>query len=52
MLFNHIDEITRQLKNIAAQNNGGVKIEDADKFRGDVVDQLVQNAVLDRKSVV
>ena len=46
MLFNHIDEITRQLKNIAAQNNGGVKIEDADKFRGDVVDQLVQNAVL------
>ena len=46
MLCNHKDEITRQLKNIATQDNGGVKIEDADKFRGNVLDQLVQNAVL------
>jgi len=46
MLFNHKDEITNQLKNIATQDNGGVKIEDADKLRGDVLDQLVQNAVL------
>ena len=50
MLFNHKDEITRQLKNIATQDNGGVKIEDADKFRGDVVDWLVQNAVLNPSS--
>jgi len=46
MLFNHRDEVTNQLKNIATQDNGGVKIEDADKLRGDVLDQLVQNAVL------
>ena len=46
MLFNHKDEITNQLKNIATQDNGGIKIEDADKLRGDVLDQLVQNAVL------
>jgi fructose/tagatose bisphosphate aldolase len=46
MLFNHKDEITNQLKNIATQDNGGVKIENADKLRGDVLDQLVQNAAL------
>jgi len=46
MLFNHKDEITNQLKNIATQDNGGIKIEDADKLRGDALDQLVQNAVL------
>ena len=46
MLFNHRDEVTNQLKNIATQDNGGVKIEDADKLRGDVLDQLVQNAAL------
>ena len=41
MLFNHRDEVTNQLKNIATQDNGGVKIENADKLRGDVLDQLV-----------
>ena len=46
MLFNHKDEITNQLKNIATQDNGGIKIEDADKLRGDALDQLVQNAGL------
>lgn len=46
MLFNHQDEITQQLKNIATPNNGGLKIENADKLRGDVLDQLIQNAVL------
>ncbi len=46
MLFNHQDEITQQLKNIATLDNGGVKIENADKLRGDVLDQLIQNAVL------
>ena len=46
MLFNHPDEITHQLKNIAAPNNGGLKIENADKLRGDSLDKLIQNAVL------
>ena len=46
MLFNHPDEITQQLKNIATPNNGGLKIENADKLRGDSLDQLIQNAVL------
>ena len=46
MLFNHPDEITQQLKNIATPNNGGLKIENIDKLRGDTLDQLIQNAVL------
>ena len=46
MLFNHPDEITQQLKNIATPNNRGLKIENADKLRGDSLDQLIQNAVL------
>ncbi len=46
MFFNSKDEITHQLKDIATLNNGGLKIENADKLRGHVLDQLVQNAVL------
>jgi fructose/tagatose bisphosphate aldolase len=46
MLFNDKDEITNQLKNIATQDNGGMKIDNADKLRGDVLDQLILNAVL------
>ncbi len=46
MFFNNKDEITHQLKNIATPDNGGLKIENADKLKGDVLDQLVQNAVL------
>lgn len=46
MLFNHKDEITNQLKNIATQDNGGLKIDNVEKLRGDVLDQLLQNAVL------
>lgn len=46
MLFNHQDEIAQQLKNIATLDNGGIKIENADKLRGDAVDQLIHNAVL------
>jgi fructose/tagatose bisphosphate aldolase len=46
MLFNHKDEITLLLKNIATPDNGGLKIENADRLRGDVLDQLIQNAVL------
>lgn len=46
MLFNSKDEIISQLKNIATPDNGGLKIENADKLRGDVLDQLIQNAVL------
>ena len=46
MLFNHKDEVTHQLKNIVTQDNGGVKIDNAEKLRGDVLDQLILNAVL------
>ena len=46
MLFNDQDEIARQLKKFATINNGELKIEDADKLRGDVLDKLIQNAVL------
>ena len=46
MLFNHKDEITNQLKNIATQDNGGLKIDNVDKLRGEVLDQLLLNAVL------
>ena len=46
MLFNHKDEITLLLKNIATPDNGNLKIENADRLRGDVLDQLIQNAVL------
>jgi fructose/tagatose bisphosphate aldolase len=46
MLFNHQDEIAQQLKKFATLDNGELKIENADKLRGDVLDQLIQNAVL------
>ena len=46
MLFNDQDEIARQLKKFATINNGELKIEDPDKLRGDVLDKLIQNAVL------
>jgi fructose/tagatose bisphosphate aldolase len=46
MLFNDQDEIAKQLKKFATINSGELKIEDADKLRGDLLDQLIQNAVL------
>jgi len=46
MLFSHKDEIANQLKNIATQNNGDLQIDNADKLRGEVLNQLVFNAVL------
>ncbi len=46
MLFNQREEIVQQLKNIATLDNGGLKIENADSFKGDVLDQLIYNAVL------
>jgi fructose/tagatose bisphosphate aldolase len=52
MLFNHQNEVTDRLKNIATQVNDGVKIEDADKLRGNVLDQLVYNAVLNPSAEV
>ncbi|MBC8288281.1 MAG: class II fructose-bisphosphate aldolase [Nitrospinae bacterium] len=52
MLFNHQDEIAQQLKNIATLDNGGLKIENADKLRGDVLDQLIQNAILNPSSEI
>ena len=46
MLFNRKEEISEQLKNIAVRDNGDVKIENIDKLRGQVLDQLIHNAVL------
>ena len=46
MFFNHQDEIAKQIKKFATLNNGELKIENSDKLRGDVLDQLVLNAVL------
>ena len=46
MFFNHQDEISKQIKKFATLNNGELKIENSDKLRGDVLDQLVLNAVL------
>lgn len=46
MLFNDQDETAKQLKKFATINEGELKIEDADKLRGDILDQLIQNAVL------
>ncbi len=52
MLFNHQNEVTDRLKNIVTLVNDGVKIEDADKLRGNVLDQLVYNAVLNPSAEV
>jgi fructose/tagatose bisphosphate aldolase len=46
MLFNQQDEITQLLKNIATQDSGKLKIDDADQLRGNALDQLLLNAVL------
>lgn len=46
MLFNDKDELTQKFKNIAVLTDEGAKIDNADKLRGEVLDQLVQNAVL------
>ena len=46
MLINDQDEIARKLKKLDTINNGELKIENADKLRGDVLDKLIQNAVL------
>ena len=45
MLFASKDEITSQLKGVLGQSNGNVKLENADKLRGDFIDMLVENAI-------
>ena len=46
MLFNQRKEIVQQLSNIAILDNGGLKIENADTLKGEVLDRLIYNAVL------
>ncbi|MZH46173.1 MAG: aldolase [Nitrospinae bacterium] len=46
MLFNQREEIVQQLSNIATLDNGGLKIENADTLKGEVLDRLIYNAVL------
>jgi fructose-bisphosphate aldolase, class II len=45
MLFANKDEITSQLEGILVQSNGSVKLEDAEKLRGDFIEMLVENAI-------
>jgi len=45
MLFASKDEITSQLKGVLGQSNGRVKLENADKLRGDIIEMLVENAI-------
>ena len=46
MLFNNQDEINQSLKGIASRDNGDLFINDAEKLRGDILDQLVLNAAI------
>jgi len=45
MLFASKDEIAARLNGIATQVNGQVKLENADRFRDELLDELLQNAV-------
>ncbi len=46
MLFKHKDEINQSLQGIASQDNGELIINNAEKLRGDILDQLVLNAAI------
>ena len=46
MLFNNQDEINQSLQGIASRDNGDLIISDAEKIRGDILDQLVLNAAI------
>ncbi|UCD11114.1 MAG: class II fructose-bisphosphate aldolase [Nitrospinaceae bacterium] len=46
MLFASKDEIATRLRGIASHTNGHVKLENADRFRDELLDTLVENAVL------
>ena len=46
MLFNNQNEINQSLEGIASRDNGDLIINDAEKLRGDILDQLVLNAAI------
>jgi len=46
MLFESKNEIANRLSGIACQENGHVKLENIDRFRDELLDTLVENAVL------
>ena len=52
MLFNNQDEINQSLQGIASRDNGDLIISDAEKIRGDILDQLVLNAAINPSSDV
>ncbi|MED5353381.1 MAG: class II fructose-bisphosphate aldolase [Nitrospinota bacterium] len=52
MLFNNQDEINQNLKGIASKDNGDLIIENEDKLRGDILDQLVLNAAINPSAEV
>lgn len=46
MLYAGKQDLTHHLKGIASQNNGGIQLENVEKFRGETIDVLAENAVL------
>ena len=57
MLFASKDDLSKLLSGSVHLSNGGVRLDDADKFRDKALDTLVKNSALndkkeDRKSVV
>ena len=46
MLFAGKQDLTNRLKGIASQNNGGIQLENVEKIRGETIDGLAENAVL------
>jgi len=46
MLFNSQEELIQHIKGIARLDNGGIKIENPDKFKSSLTDDLVKNSVL------
>ena len=52
MLFASQDELIQHLKGTANLDNGGVKLDNPDKFRADLIDGLVKNSVLNESADV
>ena len=44
MLFNSQEEVNQSLKGIVSRDNGNLIIDDAEKLRGGILDQIVLNA--------
>ena len=52
MLFSSKDELTNHLKGSATQSNGSIHFENADKFRDQCIDILVENSVINPSSEI